>query len=78
MGVGFVEDDANGRKNRHVQDCVELGGKFVGFIEDESYAAVTEVENGCVALSGFGEDGIRLRACERHAFPFAVLGSRRG
>jgi hypothetical protein len=78
LGVGFVEDDANGRKNRNVEHRVELGGELVGFVEDEGHTAVTEIDDGCVALTSVGEDRVCFRAGERYAFPFAMLRSLRG
>ena len=40
LRVGLVQDDAHGRKNRDVQDCVELGGKIVGFFQQERHTAI--------------------------------------
>ena len=40
LRVGLVQDDAHGRKNRDVQDCVELVGKIVGFFQQERYTAI--------------------------------------
>ena len=70
----WLQADAHGRKNRHVQDRKDIFGKLFGNIHFDSHAAETEIDDARAAGVVLAEHGIGVGAGHGDALGLTLHG----